>query len=334
MFTQAGHRVSRWHAMSPSLAEADVIVWVPDDFDAPRAEAIDWLDDWLATNPNRLLVFVGRDFDATPRYWTKALPQAPPPLKAEFGQRLREAQEYVAANRAVPLSRTTWPDLFRLDASAPPAKVSALQGPWAQGIDASQVEIERHTRLRAASSGDTLLATGEGDALVTQFAYANYWGTNSSRVLLVENGSWLLNLPLVNHEHRKLAGKLIAAAGPPSQRVVFLESSAQGPIVTAEDPTLNPPSGFGLFGVWPIGIMLAQLTMLGIFYAFSQWPIMGRPSDGERPSLTDFGRHIRALGRLLRESGDRSYAIATVARYRQLVKGKSIDTADEAKSIE
>ncbi len=31
------------------------------------------------------------------------------------------------------------------------------------------------------------------------------------------NGSFLLNLPLVNHEHRKLAGKLIDAVGPPGK---------------------------------------------------------------------------------------------------------------------
>ena len=38
-----------------------------------------------------------------------------------------------------------------------------------------------------------------------------------SQLLFVVNGSFLLNLPLVNHEHRKLAQRLITACGPPGR---------------------------------------------------------------------------------------------------------------------
>jgi len=38
--------------------------------------------------------------------------------------------------------------------------------------------------------------------------------------VLVNNGSFLLNLPLVNLEHRKLAARLIGASGPPKGRRV------------------------------------------------------------------------------------------------------------------
>ncbi len=45
-----------------------------------------------------------------------------------------------------------------------------------------------------------------------------------SQLLVVANGSFLLNAMLVNHEHRKLAGKLVDAIGPGGRDVVFLES--------------------------------------------------------------------------------------------------------------
>ncbi len=322
MFEQAGHRVSRWNAMSPSLAEADVIVWVPDDYEVPNREAQQWLAKWLAEQPNRVLVYVGRDFDAVPLYWSKARRLAPSALKAEFAKRQLFAEGYEAARRPKALQDPTWPDVMELDDSAPPDKVKTLAGPWSAGIDASKIEIERKTRLIPEFEYGALLTTENGEPLISDVAFISGWGNGVSRIVLVENGSWLLNLPLVNHEHRKLAGKLVDSVGLPSRRVVFLESSAGGPPITEQDPSLQPPTGLGLLGVWPIGVLLAQLAALGLVYAFAQWPILGTPSTGERASLTDFRRHIGALGRLLRETGDRAFAIATLSRYRQFVRGE------------
>ncbi len=323
MFEQAGHRVSRWYAMSPSLAEADVIVWVPDDYEPPKREAQEWLENWLVEQPDRVLIYVGRDFDAAPLYWSKARPLAPPALKAEFAKRQLIAEGDEAAERPTSLSNSSWPGVMKLDNSATPNKVKSLAGPWSKGIDASKIEIERETRLLPVGEHEVLLATGSGDPLVSTVYFSSGWGSETSQIVLIENGSWMLNLPLVNHEHRKLAGKLVDSVGPPSRRVVFLESNADGPPITEEDPNLQPPTGLGLLGVWPIGILLAQLAVLGMVYAFAQWPILVTPSNGEQSSLTDFRRHIRALGRLLRETGDRAFAIATVSRYRQIVRGET-----------
>ena len=69
---------------------------------------------------------------------------------------------------------------------------------------------------------------------------------DESQLIVVANGSFLLNLPLVNHEHRKLAGKLIDAVGPPGQTVVFLESFAGGPPIS-DDPSGGMPTGAEIF---------------------------------------------------------------------------------------
>jgi hypothetical protein len=142
-------------------------------------------------------------------------------------------------------------------------------------------------------------------------------------LILVENGSFLLNMPLVNHEHRKLAGKLIDHIGPPSKRVVFLQSNAGGPPIRDNDATNGPSSSLALFGVWPISGVLVHLAALGIAFSLARWPIFGLPRSHERDSLTDFSAHVSAIGELLRETGDASYARGLLRNYRQALLGET-----------
>ena len=88
MFAQEGHSVSSWSRLSPRLQRADTIVWVPNEFDPPSEEVCEWLDDWLYEEEGRTLVYVERDFDAAPNYWTKITPLAPASQKKEVGARL------------------------------------------------------------------------------------------------------------------------------------------------------------------------------------------------------------------------------------------------------
>ena len=129
-----------------------------------------------------------------------------------------------------------------------------------------------------------------------------------------------MNLPLVNHEHRKIAGKLVEHLGPPSKRVVFLQSSAGGPAVRDTDIAQNP-SGLALFGVWPLSGVLAHLALLGLVYAVARWPIFGVPKELPPDSLTDFGAHVDALGQLLQETRNSAYARTTLLNYRHMTTG-------------
>ena len=83
MFEEAGHRVSSWSRLSPKLEECQTIVWFPDDFAPPTVEQRDFLEWWLYNETGRTVVYVGRDFDATPAYWRQILPIAPPEQKME-----------------------------------------------------------------------------------------------------------------------------------------------------------------------------------------------------------------------------------------------------------
>jgi len=159
--------------------------------------------------------------------------------------------------------------------------------------------------------------------------WRNFWQRDpvgKSQLIVVANGSFLLNLMLVNHEHRKLAGRLIAEierGGGRPQEVVFLESGSGGPPIREHDPTQRGPSGLEALLVWPTWWMFAHLAFAGILLMLSRWPIFGIPRELPPEDAPDFGRHIEALGELLRSTGNRAYAISRVIHYRQTVRGET-----------
>ncbi len=318
MFTKAGHDVRSWRLMSPALDKADVIVWFPSDHKVPTPEAQTWLYEWLSLSADsKTLIFVGRDYDAAPLYWRSAQTLAPPAQRPQFKRREGMARsEFLTTRGAGPTSGSCG-DWFTIDTSNPERKVSGLQGPWALGIDATKVQIDHHQYLTPSGDFEPLLADQDGHPLVSEMLFDATqvsWTDNDSRLVLVENGAFLLNGSLVNHEHRKLAGKLVSSVGSPELDVVFLESDAS-PLVQDEDPSDGPPTGFRLFSIWPIGATLAQLAALGIVFATTRFPIFGVPKRLSRPSLTDFGRHVAAIGRLLAATSDRAYAYTQLRNY-------------------
>ncbi len=315
MFEQAGHTVYSRQVLSPRLGRlADCIVWVPNDFQPPSQDVRWWLESWLEEEPGRTLIYVGRDFDAALWYWTAIEPGAPDGQKSEIRRRkLKARTELLSGINVVPGSEDC--EWFTVEGKYLPRKVRSLQGDpdWCRGIDASRLEIELNRRIVPSPDAEVLLES-EGDLLVS----SEWW--DDSRRIVIANGSFLLNLPLVNHEHRKLAGQLIEEVGPPRQTVVFLESYAGGPLILDRDPTAGAPTGLEIFNIWPTGWILLHLTLAGILFCFSRFAIFGRPREPEAESTSDFGQHIQAVGELLQRSRDTTYAMTRLVHYRQAVQ--------------
>jgi hypothetical protein len=101
---------------------------------------------------------------------------------------------------------------------------------------------------------------------------------------------------------------------------VFLESNAGGPPVHDEDPPDAPRNGMEIFGVKPFSVILLQMAFLGLIFCAARFPIFGRPRELAPPPLSDFGRHIWALGQLLQRTRDRAYALSRVLHYQQHVR--------------
>lgn len=319
MFTAAGHRVFSWSALSPRLEErADCIVWFPDDFEPPGDEVRAWLDDWVWRRPGRTLIYVGRDFDAAVWYWQRVAEG----LEGESLEKVARQRRIAEADyriRRMALPERADCDWFQLDGRYRPRKVRTLEGEpdWLAGVQPDRLDIELNSRFEYPENWLAEVVLGsEGDALVARRE------ARGSRTLIVTNGSFLLNLPLVNHEHRKLAGKLIAEVGPAGQSVAFLESGPGGPPIRDDEPPVGAPTGLEAFVVWPTNWILLHLTAVGILFCFSRLLIFGRPRELPPAPTSDFGLHVDAVARLLKRSADRSYAAARVLHYHQTVRGR------------
>ncbi len=196
--------------------------------------------------------------------------------------------------------------------AAPPAL------PTSATDDLSYLDGDYSGVLRGDPPTAEVLLASQGDALVTRLRHP-LWPT--SQIIIVANGSFLLNLPLVNREHRKLAAHLIdTALAPPGLVVspgsqpnpnnfefVFLEGDAYLPIRTSE-PSPKSLSGMEFLQRWPLAPLSVHLLLALMLACFVFFPIFGRPRELRDEALSDFGRHVDELGRLLEKTNDVPFA--------------------------
>ena len=341
MFARAGHNVKTINRLSPGLNDrADVIVWIPDSFSTPDKKRREFLENWLAKGRGRTVVYVGRDYDAAAEYWKTIQPLV-------AGEESEKFKRYEAESRASydslrsKMPKSEYARWFTAKGNGKKHTASTLEGPWAEGIDASKADIVVEGLLEPAAEADRATPAtdpplpekvtpllwsdqdGDGytpkDAIVSRVTDKSF---GTGQVIVVANGSFVLNYPLVNHEHRKLAGKLIDECGP-GQNVAFLESSGTGPEVLDKEPESGDRGLFEILQVWPLNAIVIHLTLLGIVYCLARSPIFGRPKELPGEAAADFGKHVTALGRLMGRSKDRAYAEQRVQQYLQQGKRAS-----------
>jgi len=330
MYRDRGCRVRSTQRLSPRLDDADVIVWVPDDFDPPTGDQRDFLETWLYQG-GKTLIYVGRDFDAAPLYYDRVAKSAPANQLEELLRREALARsEHELRRTEIPNNYDAeWFTVKRADVNR---RVTTVEGPWSGEIDAGAAEIYTRSTLdppplptrtqrrnwNSPPVAETLLSSG-GDPLIFRLTSDNWYG---SEILVVANGSMVLNLPLVNQENRKLAGRLIDQSLP-AEEVVFLESGPGGPAILDSEPQGNVRSGWEAFTVYPLGVILMHLAVAGILFCFSRYAIFGRPRVAPATRLSDFGHHIAALGRMMEHTGDAEYARARLRHYNQTARRDS-----------
>ena len=317
MFEEAGWKVASRRRLTPALADkTDCIVWFPDSVEPPTAEALEWFEDWLGEKPQRTLIYVLRDYDAAAVYWRQVEADAPE-KKRSLVLAERQWAESRDRHRRKDLADVAddfpWFWVEPLDA---PQRVERLAGwSWTADVDPEQTAIEIGSVLRFSDQARTLLE-GDDHPLVTALACGD------SRVLVVANGSFLLNLPLVNHEHRKLAGRLIEEVRGTGFNVAFLESGRGGPPVGDHDSAEQETTPLHILLVYPLNWILLHLAAAGALFCWARWPIFGRPRDLPPPPLADFGRHVDAVAERLRRAGDIDYARRRVRQWRDRGGGK------------
>jgi hypothetical protein len=325
LLADSGHNVLSRTSLSPGLADtADVIIWFPDDFRVPNPSVVAWLEGWLTSKSNRTVVYVGRDFDAAVEYWKTVAPIVPAAQQAEAKRRLREAETDFSQERASVVDGETC-NWFTVKALPLPQAVTTLAGPWSAGVNVKKTNLRLYSSYQFDPSDEVLLS-GNAQTLVARrrFVTPDSWrpGVPPNQLIVVANGSFLLNLQLVNHEHRKLAAHLVNEF-PPASRIVFLESDAGGPPIRESDPVARPPNGLAVFSIWPLAGVLLHLAVLGVLFCFARLPIFGIPRDPPETSHSDFGKHVTALGELLHLAADRRYAQSRLDQYRETMQNTS-----------
>ena len=262
--------------------------------------------------------FVARDFDAAIQYWQMQTERTQGAAFLEAKSKLARAKSDHAYARSL-TAKATECEWFSIQSEPAFQHVTPSDGPWAEDLDregalypvAGTLKLAEQTEYGLKSE---VLLGSEETPLIVRITDEYDWPNGQILVLL--NGTTVLNLPLVKHENRKLAAKLMAACGDDVRRVTFLESGPMGMRISNSDP--NNYSGLEALSVWPVNSILLHLIVAGILFCGMVFPIFGRPRQFEEDTTSDFGKHIRAMGELLAISQDRRSAVSKVQQYRAL----------------
>jgi len=346
MFREAGYYVRSYGVVSPSMLRHDVIVWFPNSFDGPTPEFRSTILNWLQEEEGRTFVYVGRDFDASIQYWGDVLNKVDPAQKFDVMRQRSLAIESFDQLRNYQPAKADYV-FYTIQRDAPRRVAKSLTGPWAEGVDAAKTQIELRSKMipleedeiydnddlfaeednepslpvHLVEDSEVLLGTGK-EAIVARLS-SDY---SDNQIILVNNGSFLLNLPLVNPEHRKLAAKLVNQCdqtyyAPDS--VAFLETDSGVRIMNADQST-DGNSGWEWLSKWPLNLVGLQMAWWLIVLCFALYPIFGRAKRLPSAETSDFKKHIDSVGDLLQATDDHGYAQLRVQQYHQVMKGDTV----------
>jgi hypothetical protein len=315
MVRRAGHRVKRSTRLSTAMKNrADCIIWFASDWSVPNARVISWLEEWLNAKPGRLLIYVGRHFEAGPLYWRAMSERFPdqfdPVLKKVIAQRQESGEswlEFISSEGG----ECDWFTMKSLPQVVRP-KTLKMHPEWQGAIDPRKLEIELRSQMIPAKDAEVLVRSEE-HVLVARLS------RGESQILLVNNGSFLLNMMLVNREHRKLAARLVRAigesgtAGP--KQVYFLELPwgyvpPTGPI--------QEPSPYRFLMVYPLNLILLHLFLLGVIFAMARYPRLGPGYEPDIMSRVSFDAHLTAMARWLRRSRDYRFVQEVLSKWERI----------------
>jgi hypothetical protein len=306
-----GHNVRTARRLTAELAGwADVIVRFAFAPGPPDREEARWYDDWLESRPERAVVYVVRDYDAQEEYWKLVLDQLgsspDEERRKQVESNLDRARSWVARlpdKEEKPADPESWFAVGR--AADPPRRCKRLGGPWAEDVDAASAAPTVHEPLKAGQH--EVLLTGDGKVLALEWEV-----DRGSRVLAIANGSFLLNLPLVNPARRPLAQRVVEWIGEEPRRVAFVE----GPLLPGESEV--PPTLIDLVvKIKTFRWVALHLGLFGLLACLARAPRLGRPSpdapsDADRPAA-----HAEAVGALLERSRGAAAARDLLETYRR-----------------
>lgn len=331
MFAQRGFTVKRRKKISPRIEKFDTLVWFPDDYSCPSEDAVNALNLWLENGYVRTLIYVGRDYNSQADYLSDVADTAPIEQREELLRHMAEAQlgqdtefnDYDYYWSEGDLKSCEWFEqetIFR-------RKATAISGPMSNQIQANKAEVELRTILipnpKNSSENAKWNAIPLLDADQQHFVFQlgnRLDDYSENKIIVVSNGSFLLNYPLVNTEHRKLAGMLIDSCNEYGD-VLFLESGPRG-IEVSDTDTINH-NAWAWIAQPPLRYIVPHFLMWGVLFCFVFFPIFGRPKILKKRNISTFRNHVNAIGKLISRSDLPNRAVNKIRKYQHTISGES-----------
>jgi hypothetical protein len=292
MLRESGHEVRTAIRLNDELADwaEGLVRFAPYPGPPARDEAM-WYRNWLAAGRDRWLIYVARDFDTVAEYWKTVgddlADTSGADRRTEAEQKRSAAADWVAKlpKKAKPAAdRVEW---FEAETAwNPPRVCTKLSGPWAAGIDAATAGLTVHEPLK--TDRGIILLEGDGKPLVVDKVIGQ------GSILIIANGSFLLNEAVVNPARRPLAELVIQWAAREAKQVGLVEGAF---VLGGEQST---PTIWDLLRRIPsLRWVAVQVGLAALLASLARAPRLGRPrpdppSGADRPA-----EHALALGALL-----------------------------------
>jgi hypothetical protein len=312
--------------LTPRIDRYDVLFWFPDSDREDYAEEQERLEAWLRSGTDRRLIIVGRHYDATIDYLTQIGQSQDSEQGLDYRRRLAEA---VSVSHLESLKQQeTYFDGWVEWTPGSRRRSSQLGGPWATGLENANLTTSRYPNIPSAEDQKShptrsyevkLEADGEPFAVAIQ---DSLW--NGGEVIVVSNGSFLLNYGLTDERNRQVVANMLDDLDFEDYfwGALFLESDEAGlPVMQREES--GQKTMWDWMTEWPFSFFIPHFLVLGILIYFVFYPIFGRPKNLALPSSTDFGQHVEALGELMEKTRDRAYAIQHINHYHEQTKSDS-----------
>ena len=321
LIRQRGHTVRAAVRYNEVLANwADVLVRFAPYPGPPSEEEAEWLTGWLGSGPDRKLVYVVRDYDTGPEFWTRMLAALPPSGMDTERSRIKTQQAQsrgwvtsLPQRAKQPAERDYW---FATAPGEPvrPFQVTTCQtlsGAWSEGIDAQAAALPVHDAIQADNNEEVLLDS-DGKKLVIRWTYREFANSDEGQVLVLANGSFLLNAGLLNQARRPLALRVADWVGEEPTHVAFVEGSN---VLSDDGPGTASP--FHLLTVTPFNWIGAHLGAFGLLFALALAATLGRPRPEPASAIERTSEHPIALGSILARTTQAAHARELLNRYRQ-----------------
>lgn len=313
MLKENGARVRFYNTLENATDNANVLVWVPDRLDAPSEDEFELFEERYWQNEWEWIVYVGRDYNAAITYWEKIINQLPEEQK-ENGRKQAMHEKLRWKYMRGRTNRLVDNELYKYRVRDRWQPASRLSGRLAAGVDDESTELvlTGQPTIRQDYLGFEVeeLLSVDGEPFVFKLTPNSGSGME---IIVVINGSMLLNLPLVNYENRKLAQNLIDYIAP--EDVAILTSGTYD--VSEGNPNPEPPNYWEWMSIGPFRWIIPHLILFGLVYCFCYFPIFGRSRKLPPSNVSSFRKHIEAVGKLLQKTGNRQFAKDAIKTYHE-----------------